>query len=109
LDACLQEARAGGTDSSATVVTAPVRRPRAARPRRPRRASRGPLLVALVALVALAVIAVAAIALHGNNSLPPGSSSADSGGRPGSGTAVALSGSTGVGPDGGATRDRPAP
>ena len=105
LDACLHDLRGGVTDSSATVITAPpVRGARPARPahrqRRPPR--RAPLLVALIALAALAVIAVAAIALHGNNSVLPGSSSGNTTttGGSGGGGAVTLSGVKGFDPQG---------
>jgi hypothetical protein len=105
LDACQHDLRGGVTDSSATVITAPVRGSRPARPaahrqRHPPR--RAPLLVALIALAALAVIAVAAIALHGNNSVLPGGSSGNTTttGGSGGGGAVTLSGVKGYDPQG---------
>jgi hypothetical protein len=89
LEACLEEVRFGGADSTRTVLNEPV--PAAVRRRKVRarrRVTPGPLLVSLLALAALAVIVVAAIAVQRDNTGLPGISSAKGGGG---GHAVSLS------------------
>jgi hypothetical protein len=88
LEACLDEVRYG-TDSTRTVLNAPVPAPvRRRNVRARRRVTPGPLLVSLLALAALAVIVVAAVAVQRDNTGLPGISSAKGGGG---GKTVALS------------------